>query len=124
MLVYGEDFSDALSAVPLTKKYCSGPQNAAILLTERDYIPKDTLDVIRKLHVNDITIIGGTGVISLSVENQLNALGINTNRLSGLDKYETNIIIANQLDNVSEIAIVTGEDFSYQDLGLSSRTWA
>ncbi|MCO1600174.1 hypothetical protein M8E35_02225 [Desulfosporosinus nitroreducens] len=110
--------------MPLTKKYCSGPQNAAILLTERDYIPKDTLDVIRKLHVNDITIIGGTGVISLSVENQLNALGINTNRLSGLDKYETNIIIANQLDNVSEIAIVTGEDFSYQDLGLSSRTWA
>lgn len=112
ILVSGENFVDALSAVPLTKKYCFWNQNVPILLTQRNYIPKDTLDVIKKLHVSGITVIGGTGVISASVENQLNSLGVITSRLSGQDKYETNIIVANQLDNVSEIAIVTGEDFA------------
>ncbi len=60
-------------------------------------------------------IIGGTDVISPSVENQLTSLGIKTTRLSGQDRYETSISIAEKLikpDNLGEIAIVTGEDFA------------
>ncbi|NMM63113.1 cell wall-binding repeat-containing protein [Clostridium sp. P21] len=67
---------------------------------------------IQKLNIHNIIIIGGTGVISLSVENQLASLGIETNRISGKDRYETNINVSYQLDNVSEIAIVTGDDFA------------
>ncbi|MCB8815325.1 cell wall-binding repeat-containing protein [Desulfosporosinus shakirovi] len=112
ILVYGEDFPDALSAVPLTQKYGRGPQNAPILLTQSNYIPAETLKLIKDLNVKYITIIGGPGVISSSVEAQLQAMGIETDRLSGQDKYETNIVAANQLDNVNEIFIVTGEDFA------------
>lgn len=112
ILVYGEDFADALSSVPLTKKYGHGPQNAPILLTQSNYLPDATLKLIKELNVRYITIIGGPGVISSSIEAQLQAMGIETDRLSGQDKYATNIAAANQLDNVNEIFIVTGEDFA------------
>lgn len=107
ILVSGEDFPDALSAAPLAKKY-----NAPILLTETNSIPTDTLNVIQQLKVSKIIIIGGTGVVSSSIENRLNELGIYTTRVSGKDRYETNINVSYQLDNVSEIAIVTGDDFA------------
>ncbi len=42
ILVSGNNFPDALSAVPLTKKYF----NAPILLTETNSIPTDTLNTI------------------------------------------------------------------------------
>ncbi|MCO1601594.1 cell wall-binding repeat-containing protein [Desulfosporosinus nitroreducens] len=51
-------------------------------------------------------------MISSSVENQLTSLGVKTTRLSGQDRYETSISVAYQLENVSEITIVTGEDFA------------
>ncbi|WP_309446453.1 cell wall-binding repeat-containing protein [Desulfosporosinus nitroreducens] len=107
ILAYGENFPDALTAAPLAKKY-----NAPILLTETNSIPTDTLNVIQQLKVSEIFIIGGTGVISSSVENQLTSLGVKTTRLSGQDRYETSISVAYQLENVSEITIVTGEDFA------------
>ncbi len=115
ILVSGDNFPDALSSTPLAKKY-----NAPILLTEKNSLPADTLMAIQKLNIHNIIIIGGTGVISLSVENQLASLGIETNRISGKDRYETNINVSYQLDNnssykldnVSEIAIVTGDDFA------------
>ncbi|MDR3599057.1 MAG: cell wall-binding repeat-containing protein [Desulfosporosinus sp.] len=107
ILTSGDNFPDALTVSPLAKKY-----NAPILLTETNSIPTDTLSVIQQLKVTDIIIIGGIGVISSSVENQLSSLGIKTTRLGGQDRYETSIIVASQLNKVSEIAIVTGEDFA------------
>ncbi|KLU65280.1 N-acetylmuramoyl-L-alanine amidase LytC precursor [Desulfosporosinus acididurans] len=107
ILAYGKSFPDALIAAPLAKKY-----NAPILLTESNFVPKDTLNMIQQLKITHIIIIGGTGIISSSVENHLTSLGINTTRLYGQDKYETSIIVANHLDNVNQIAIVTDEDFA------------
>lgn len=106
VLAYGEDFPDALSAASLAKKY-----NAPILLTKTNTIPEETLDTIKQLKVKNIIIIGGTGVISPAVQDKLNSMGITTTRIFGKDRYETSIKIAEQLDNVNEIAIVTGENF-------------
>lgn len=108
ILVSGENFPDALVAAPLAKR-CF---NAPILLTETNSIPADTLNVIKQLQVTEVIIIGGTGVISSSVENQLTSLGIKTTRISGADRYETSIKVADKLSNVGEIAVVTGEDFA------------
>jgi serine protease Do len=107
VLASGEDFPDAISATPLAKKY-----NAPILLTTKDSLPAETINAMQQLKVKNIFIIGGTGAVSLSVENKLNLMGIKTTRLAGQDRYETCIKIAEQLDNIGEIAIVTGEDFS------------
>ncbi|AFM40730.1 cell wall-binding protein [Desulfosporosinus acidiphilus SJ4] len=107
VLTYGKNYPDAIIAAPLAEKY-----KAPILLTETDIIPEDTLNTVRRLKITNMIIIGGTGVISSSVENQLSLIGIKTERLCGRDRYETSVIVANQLDAVHEIAVVTGEDFT------------
>ncbi|WML32605.1 cell wall-binding repeat-containing protein [Clostridium sp. OS1-26] len=106
ILASGENFPDAISAAPLAKKY-----DAPILLSEANSIPAETLNAIQQLKVKNIIIIGGTGSISAAVEKQLASSGIAVTRIFGQDRYETCIKIAEQLDNVTEIAVVTGESF-------------
>ncbi|MFL0198305.1 cell wall-binding repeat-containing protein [Clostridium sp. WILCCON 0269] len=106
ILASGENFPDAISAAPLAKKY-----NAPILLTETNSIPSDTLNAIQQLKIKNIIIIGGTGSVSTAVDQQLTSSGIVVTRIAGQDRYETCIKVAEQLDNVNEIAIVTGESF-------------
>lgn len=106
ILASEENFPDAISAAPLAKKY-----DSPILLTETDFIPAETLNAIQQLKVKNIIIIGGTGSISESVEKQLASSGMSVTRIFGQDRYETCIKIAEQLGNVTEIAVVTGESF-------------
>ncbi|WML32617.1 cell wall-binding repeat-containing protein [Clostridium sp. OS1-26] len=106
ILASGENFPDAISAAPLAKKY-----DAPILLSEANSIPTETLNAIQQLKVKNIIIVGGTGSISAAVEKQLASSGIAVTRIFGQDRYETCIKIAEQLDNVTEIAVVTGESF-------------
>lgn len=107
ILANGENFPDALCAAPLAKKY-----NAPILLTQNDSLPVETIDAIKQLKVKNIFIIGGVGVISSNIENELAAMSISVTRVFGQDRYETDVKVAELLDNVSEIAIVTGEDYA------------
>ena len=106
VLANGEDFPDALSAAPLAKKY-----NAPILLTQKNVLPTETTNTLQQLKVKNVFVVGGTGVVSSTVENQLTSMGIVITRLAGQDRYETDIKVAKQLDNATKIAIVTGEDF-------------
>ncbi|WML32609.1 cell wall-binding repeat-containing protein [Clostridium sp. OS1-26] len=107
ILASGEDYPDALSATPLAGKY-----KAPILLTQKNTIPASTLSTIQQLEVKNIIIIGGVAVISSSVENQLTSSGIRVTRLAGKDRYDTNIKVVEQLGSVSQIVVVTGEDFA------------
>ena len=107
VLALGEDYPDALCATPLAGKY-----KAPILLTQRESIPSSTLSTIKQLSVKNVFIIGGTGVVSSNVETQLISLGITVTRLAGQDRYATAIEVAKQLGSVSQIAVVTGEDYA------------
>lgn len=108
VLTTGNDYPDALSAAPLAKKY-----NAPILLTDTDSIPQDTLDEIKRLNTKHIFICGGTGVVSQTIENQLNTMGITTERLQGTDRFGTSVAIANKLGAVSgELMVANGYDWS------------
>lgn len=108
VLATGNDYPDALSATPLAKKY-----NAPILLTDTKTIPQSTLDEINKLHTTHIFICGGTGVVSQNIENQLNTMGITTERLAGSDRYGTSVAIAEKFGAVSgELMVANGYDWS------------
>jgi hypothetical protein len=63
----GVNFPDALVAAPFGVR---GP----ILLTETDRLPISTATEIRRLKPKEIIIVGGLGVVSQSVENELNSL--------------------------------------------------
>lgn len=101
-----KDFPDALCAAPLAKKY-----NAPILLTNSDSLNDYAKAELLRLHVKNAIIIGGTGVIYQNTEDQIKALGINTIRIAGSNRYETSEKIAEQIGSSKQVVIATGEDF-------------
>lgn len=106
ILAYGENYPDALSAVPLAKKY-----NAPILLTSTNNLPSITKQSLTDLHVKNVIIVGGTGVIPASIDNELRLMGISPSRIAGYDRYETSIKIAQRINSPSELIVTTGEDY-------------
>ena len=106
ILAYGENYPDALSAASLAKKY-----DAPILLTNGNNLPTATKETLTSLQAKNVFIIGGTGVIPSSIDNELQSMGISVTRLAGQDRYDTAIKVAQQLPSPTEIFVVTGEDY-------------
>ncbi len=103
----GYSFADALSV----SSYAAA-HGIPLLLTDLDTIPAVTLQALQALDVRSITMIGGEGVISASVKNQLESLGFSVDRLAGADRYLTNISVLNKLDyNTNTVYVATGNDF-------------
>ena len=114
ILAYGGNFPDALAAAPLARKY-----NAPILLTETQNLSPITKQTLQDLKVKNVFIVGGNAVVSSTVVNQLQDIGVDVTRLAGKDKYDTAIEIAKQLGDVHEITVVTGDDYA-DALSISS----
>lgn len=108
ILVTGYDYPDALSATPLAKKY-----NAPILLTNVDKIPEVTLNELRSLKVKKIILVGGQGVISSNVEDQLKEEFRKVERIDGKDRFETSINVAKKIGSDKGIVVTYG--FNYVD---------
>ncbi|WP_346873616.1 cell wall-binding repeat-containing protein [Clostridium sp. UBA5988] len=107
VLVNGNAMVDALSATPFA--YTKG---APILLTNTDKLQEDTAKELKRLGTEKVYIIGGKGVVSDNVKNNLEGMKIIVERISGENRYETSIKVAKSLDtvkDVSEVAIVNGE---------------
>lgn len=107
ILASGEDYPDALSSVPLSKKY-----DAPILLTHKTYVDSYVLDEMKSLNVGKVFIIGGTGSVSDNVVNQLKALEIQTERIGGTDRYDTSVKIAKKFGKVDTLTVATGQDYA------------
>lgn len=107
VIATGSDYPDALCAAPLAKKY-----DAPILLNNKDYLNENVKQEILRLKPKKIYIIGGKGVISSSVEDELKKMDIECERISGKDRYETSINIAKKLDMSSKIILATGSNFA------------
>ncbi|MCG1024851.1 cell wall-binding repeat-containing protein [Dehalobacter sp.] len=106
ILVSGENFPDAICAAPLASKY-----NAPILLTSMNKLNEPTKNELIKLAVKSVIIVGGKGVISADVEQEIKNLGLDVSRIAGIDRYETSLIIAKNLGNFNNAVIASGEDF-------------
>lgn len=108
VLASGENFPDALSAGPLAKKY-----DSPLLLSESKNLRDDTEKEIDRLNPKKIFIIGGTGSISKEIENKLMSKGIEIKRISGKNRYETSMKVAEHM-GISEkngIVLVSGGNF-------------
>lgn len=79
---------DALSIAPV-----SGRDRMPIILVEDTYIPVNVNNWLKSEDLNTAYIIGGSGIITNNVMNQINSMtkqNISNNRLGGIDRYETN----------------------------------
>ncbi|MCM3663700.1 cell wall-binding repeat-containing protein [Mesobacillus subterraneus] len=101
LLSNGEAIVDGLTATPL-----ASAKNSPLLLTKRTLLPDETLQEIRRLGAKEIILIGGTGVISTTVENQLKSKGYKVTRIGGKDRYETSLMIARELDKIIDVDTV------------------
>lgn len=86
-----------------------------VLLTERDEIPSDTLDVLNGLNVSEVIVVGGSAVVSDSVVDFLNDT-YNVTRLWGVTRYGTAVQVAEYFwsEGVSS-ALLVQNDFDQSD---------
>lgn len=105
----GDDYPDALCAGPLAAKY-----NAPILLAKNQSLSKQSelKNLLSTLNVKKAYIVGGTGVISSTFENEIKAMNITTKRLGGAKRYETSVKIAQEIGVKGEVVVTTGENFA------------
>jgi len=89
ILTRDDQFSDAMAAVPLSKKL-----DAPILMTDSSKLDDRSLTEIENLGAENVYIVGGTGAISQAVEDQLKNY-FTVIRIAGLDRYATAVDISN-----------------------------
>ncbi len=106
ILARGDFYADALAGVPLA--YAN---NAPILLTRPNELPTVTRDEIIRLKASKIYILGGQAAISKSVEDRLESMGIEVQRISGSSRYATATAIAEELGSNGPVFLVSGENF-------------
>ncbi|AVP66161.1 hypothetical protein C3B64_18705 [Clostridium botulinum] len=108
ILASGENYADALSAVPLASK-----NQCPILLAESNSINSFTINEIKRLNPNKIIVIGGEGAISQKVCNDIKKTNqsIVFERIGGKDRYETSYLISSKLDS-KEAFLVYGNNYA------------
>ena len=103
----GEGFADALCAAPLAKKY-----NAPILLTGKNILDSNTKAELIRLNVKNLFIVGGPGVVSDNIKNQLESMNIITTRIYGQNRFETSLQVAKSLGTTSGVVVTNGFGFA------------
>lgn len=109
IIASGEDYPDALCAVPLAKKY-----DAPVLLTEKDKLNDDTKTEITRLKAKHVIIIGEKGAVSKEAEDALKGVvpAANVERIGGADRFETSTKVAEKLGKTKEAALVYGYNYA------------
>ncbi len=105
IIASGENFPDAMSSTSLANKY-----NIPIVLTPKDTLSEDLEALISEITGN-IYIIGGKGVITEEVMNQIKTIHPDTYRISGKNRYKTNAAILDEFGVSQKTYVVTGENF-------------
>jgi len=104
VIATGENFPDALSIAPI-----AAMKGIPILPTPKNNLPEGLKEYLNN-NVQSTYVVGGTGVISNNVFNQLPS----PKRLSGTTGYDTNISIIKEFINELDFQncyIATGENF-------------
>ncbi|AEE95448.1 S8 family serine peptidase [Mahella australiensis] len=108
LIATGYNFADALAAAP----FCAA-KGIPILFADKDDLNEDTRAALKAWGITDVLIAGDTGAVPAAAEYEINAMGIQTKRLAGPDRYATAVEIANHFGKTgfSEIMLATGGNF-------------
>jgi subtilisin family serine protease/putative cell wall-binding protein len=108
VLASGETFADALAGTPFA--YIN---NAPVLLTDPYTLSADAASEMKRLGVDNVYILGGTGVVSKDVEDAVRSMDISVERIYGADRYKTAVQIGRRIPHSSGMALIaTGKDFA------------
>ena len=99
-------FADALAGAPLAVG-----ADAPLLLTEPDALSMAAQAEIDRLGAGAAIVLGGEAALSPQVVDDLEALGLDVERIGGTDRYDTAALIADRIGMAGEAVIASGEDF-------------
>ncbi len=127
LLARADQFADALASAGLASL-----RDAPVLLTGNAEVPQDVLDEIVRVLGDDGTVflLGGESAIAPSVADTLTALGFEVVRISGADRIETALGIAEFLvasgAEFDEVVVASAGDFpdALAGAALAARTGA
>ncbi|MBS7531393.1 cell wall-binding repeat-containing protein [Hazenella sp. IB182353] len=94
VITRGDTISDIIAGGPL-----AGLDEAPILLTPSSSLYSGTKEELRRLNPEKAYIVGGTGSIHATVEQEIKNLGIETVRITGANRYEASVNAAKELTN-------------------------
>lgn len=104
VLATASDYADGLVAGPLASHL-----DAPLLLTGTDRLDPRVADILLKLGVEQVVVVGGTAALSMQVEHDLRSIGIDrVQRLAGEDRFELAGEVARQLPATSSAYLVEG----------------
>lgn len=104
VIANGMDFPDALSVAAHAAK-----EGLPILLTQKDALPKATKDAIANLKATNSLVIGGKAAVTKEVERLLPKV----TRLSGSDRYKTNVAVNKHFGLDSKhLYVATGQNYA------------
>lgn len=107
----GLDFADALAGGPVAGAGDGTGVHPILLVNTR--VPEATEAALTELEIEQVVILGGTAVVSSSVESELETLtGNPALRLAGADRYATAVAVAR--------AAVQRFDFALEDVLLAN----
>lgn len=114
----GSKFSDALTVAPYSIK-----RKLPILLVKENTYSNYLEKYIKDNSIQKVTYVGGNNSISFENRENISKLGVKTNRsFSGVDRYETSIMIAKEFSDLSDTMFLTSGQ-KYYDI-LSSAVLA
>ena len=103
----GLGYPDALSAAPAAAKL-----DAPLLLVRKDSIPAEIKAAILRLEPTTIYVVGGTGVVSTAVFNQLATMADNVQRLAGANRYATSRAVVETIwSSAEQVFLADGRNF-------------
>ena len=102
----GENFPDAL--------VCSATGRPILIVHPVRGLSESQKKLLSNNKVKSVTIMGGTGAVPKSIENQLRSVTkVSVNRISARNRYELSIKAAEEFfDAPKEVALVTGLNFA------------
>ncbi len=110
ILASGTDFADALSG-----SYLAARKSAPILLHTKWGASHNEAFIRKYLQSGGtVYILGGTAAIPRGVETALTEAGLTVKRLSGNDRFETNLAVLREagVDKGQELLVCTGHNFA------------
>ncbi|AGA68340.1 N-acetylmuramoyl-L-alanine amidase [Desulfitobacterium dichloroeliminans LMG P-21439] len=100
-----DNYADALAATPFATQL-----NAPVLLTRGgDLDPRIRLE-LERLEAKKVILLGGEGRLSTRIEDQLTEFNYAWERIGGLTRYDTSVLIAQKVDSDSVI-LVNGDNY-------------
>lgn len=94
IVVSGNDYADALVAAPLVYHL-----DGEIHITQNNKLSQNTVASLNNGEFSNAIIVGGNGVVSQEIENQLKEKLSSVTRYAGKDRYETSRKVAHAIIN-------------------------